>query len=542
MLAALVAAMMPAGFAVGAAGAERPRLVLWITVDQLRADLLERTLDRFDPGGFRLLADQGLVYTDACFRHASTATGVGHAVLFTGGNAMQHGIVGNEWFDRRLGRMVYCVQDERYPLVGGQAPSPQGRSPAYLSCTTIGDELILASAGRARVLAVSGKDRAAVIPAGRLGRAWWFDVRQGRFVTSTWYTDGYPEPVRHFHASGAADRWRGQSWTLLHPQDRYVFFARDDRPCEKPPGTLGRTFPHPLGQDPAACAAALPYTPFMDQLTAEFAVELAAAEGLGDDDVPDLLSVSFSATDYVQHAFGPDSLEAEDNLFRLDRTLAGLLDRLLGRVGPDRVLLILSADHGSTESPDCRGLSRGQEPTDPGRLASTLNDALRARLGLKEGKPLAAFSPPNLYLDGTLVASAGVSPGEAERMLAEEAMRLPQVPLAVTASDLRLGRLPDDPVARRLAAAWHPQRSGDVLILTVPADEGEAGTHGSPHVHDTHVPILIAGPGIPAGRVHRPVCPGDLAPTVATILRVARPSGSTGTLLVEALETAARHP
>ena len=540
--AGLVAATMLTGSPVGAAGAERPRLVLWITVDQLRADLLERTLDRFDPGGFRLLADRGLVYTDACFRHANTATGVGHAVLFTGGGAMQHGIAGNEWFDRRLGRMVYCVQDERYPLVGGQAPSSQGRSPAQLTCTTIGDELILASAGRARVLAVSGKDRAAVIPAGRLGRAWWFDAEQGRFVTSTWYTDGDPEPVRRFHASGVADRWRGQHWTLLYPQERYVFSARDDRPCEKPPGALGRTFPHALGQDPAACAAALPYTPFMDQLTAEFALELAAAEGLGDDEVPDLLSVSFSATDYLQHAFGPDSLEAEDNLFRLDRTLAGLLDRLLGRVGPDRVLLILSADHGSTESPDCRGLSRGREQPPSGRLSSTLNDALRARLRLKEGNPLAACCPPNLYLDAALVAATGVPPAEAERMLADEAMRLPQVLLAVTASDLRQGRLPDDPVARRLAAAWHPQRSGDVLILTVPEDEGGAGTHGSPHVHDTHVPILIAGPGIPAGRVHRPVSPQDIAPTVAAILRVARPSGSTGTLLAEALEAAAGHP
>ncbi len=540
--AGLMAVTVLAGLAVHAAGAERPRLVLWITVDQLRADLLERSLDRLEPGGLRLPAERGLTYTDARFDHANTATGVGHAVLFTGGNAMQHGIAGNEWFDRRLGRMVYCVQDERFPLIGGQPPAPDGRSPAHLTSTTVGDELILATAGRARVLAVSGKDRAAIIPAGRLGKAWWFDEGPGRFVTSAWYAERYPDWAEQAGRSGAPDRWLGQAWTLLHPQEYYIFADRDDRACEKPPGGLGRTFPHPLPADAAQYHAVLPYTPFMDELTADFAAELAAREGLGDDDTPDLLSVSFSATDYVQHAFGPNSLEAEDNLVRLDRTLARLLDRVFARVGPDRVLLILSADHGSSENPDCAGLLRGAEQSDAGRPDSVLNENLRARLRLKEGKPLAAWSPPNLYLDEALIASAGAAPGEAERILAEEAMKLPQVLLAVTATDLRRGNLPDDPVARRLAAAYHPQRSGHVLILTAPPAGGGAGTHGSPHLHDAHVPILIAGPGIPAGRVHRPVSPRDIAPTVAAILRVARPSGCTGTLLAEALETAAKHP
>lgn len=525
-----------------AAGDTAPRLVLLITIDQLRGDMPWRFRQRFGPDGFAYLMDRGTAYTDAHYQHATTFTAVGHATLVTGGNAAQHGLAGNDWLDTGTGKRVYCVEDDRHTLIGKTPRPHQGTSPRNLTSTTIGDELVLASGGRSRVFSVSIKDRGAILPGGHLGKAFWYDAASGRFVTSTYYYDEYPSWVGDWNAAGHADRYRDRAWTLLHARDSYVYGGQDDRPWERSYKSLGRTFPHPLGNPrPKDYYAGLRFTPMGDELTLAFVKELMAREGLGRGEATDLLAVSFSATDYLGHAFGPNSLEYEDNLLRLDATLAELFRYVDRQVGLDHTLIVLSSDHGIDEIPEYKialGLAAGRHH--PNRFLAQANAALRARFDTDQDL-VVAFWNPSLYLDVEAVRRLGLDLSAVEHALAAEMVRLPGFALAFTRSDLLAGEVTDTPVNRRVQAAFHPTRSGHVLVVQAPfwylypAPEKFSAMHGSPYPYDTYVPILIAGPGVPHRTVDRAVAPRDIAPTVAVYLGIKPPSGSVGAPLAEVL-------
>ncbi|MFM8336391.1 MAG: alkaline phosphatase family protein [Opitutaceae bacterium] len=340
--------------------AETPRLVLQITVDQLRGDMLPRHRDRFGPGGFRRLLDQGIVFTGAHHAAANTLTASGHAVLVTGAATAAHGIVANDWHDPASGRSVYCVEDERFPLVGGPG---RGRSPHRLTSSTLGDEIVAGSGGRARAFAVAAKDRAAIIPAGRSGRALWLSDATGGFVSSTfYYQDGLPAWVEEWNARRVFTRYRDAVWRPLRPGNTTAAEADPANLHARFPGELRRVFPHPLtARSHAVLLASLAYTPFSDELVADFAATLLEREGLGHADFPDYLSVSLSATDYIGHAWGPESAEYVDNLARLDATLTRLFEAADRAVGAGRWLVVLSADHGWTTSRN-RALPRAGPP------------------------------------------------------------------------------------------------------------------------------------------------------------------------------------
>jgi hypothetical protein len=330
----------PAGAVPPRAGGESPkppRLILQITVDQLRGDLPGRTFDQFGKGGFRWLYEHGTVYSDAHHRHANTETIVGHTTLATGADPAIHGMIGNVWFDRAAERLVYNIEDpaERLLTVGAdvdrateidptqRAARSEGRSPRAIAVSTFSDELAAHTAGRAKVFGVSVKDRGAVSMAGHAGTAYWFSKATGEFVTSTYYADSYPRWVVEWNERRLPFRHGDTSWTLLHDRSAYLFGDADDQPWETDLAGYGRTFPHPFGPaDGRYFTTLLTVSPVGDELTLDFAKALIANDELGQDDVPDYLGVSFSSTDYVVHLFGPSSLEAEDNLLRLDRTLA----------------------------------------------------------------------------------------------------------------------------------------------------------------------------------------------------------------------------
>ncbi len=482
-----------------------PRLILQITVDQLRADLPLRLRARLGPDGFARFLDQGVVYDNAHYAHAITETAVGHATLFTGALPKDHGIVGNEWFDLEKREPEYAVDDDSAPLVGSEGT---GKSPRKLLVPTLGDALLAASGGKALVRAVSEKDRGAIMPAGQGGIAYWLDDRAGGFITSRYYLASLPDWVSNL----TVDRYRKLPMSFTPKSDSTKDFTR-----------------------------ALKHTSYSDELVLEFVRALLAHEPLGRDDVPDLLSVSFSATDYVGHAFGPESKQAEENLLRLDQTLANLLKLFDPQIGNGQVVVVLSADHGIAESP-AWFLERGEDAgrIDPDKLVANLNVALRKRLALDMDLVL-DFVNPSLWLDEAAIAKHGLKLEVVEHALAELALKQPGLMAAYTRSDVLAGHVSSNELERRVTASVHPTRSGHVYLVPKPhwllaTDIHDLfAMHGTPHAYDTHVPIYVLGSKRPPIHVQRAVDPRDIVPTLARLLGIDPPSGCTGQALREAL-------
>jgi predicted AlkP superfamily pyrophosphatase or phosphodiesterase len=524
-------------------------LVLQITVDQLRGDAVTRFADRFVEGGFNLLLS-GTHYTNAHYPHANTETAPGHASLATGANPSRHGIVANDWIDQTTGEFVYNTEDERHHILGAEPRAHQGVSPRNLLSSTIGDEIVIHNGERSRAFSVSAKDRGAILPGGHRGKAFWYSKRDGRFVTSTYYYDEYPDWMEAWNAKRLADELKGKSWELTG--ERADYLARvDDRPYELAFDALGRTFPHPLGDGSSKLFYVVLYvSPMADTLSLDFVKTLIEAEEVGQKGHTDYLQVSFSAPDICGHLYGQASLEYEDAVLRTDRLLADLFAHVDSTVGLDRTLIVLSADHGGTEAPEylaATGREVGRFPLDIFRRQNPLAGALQERFGRDD--LIGGHSHPYLYLNLAAIAEAGLDQGEVERFVAAEAIKLPGIHYALTRSDLLEGRYADAPLQRQIRNSFHPARSGHVHLvqeqgwLLHSTQEAEklglkgdlAAIHGSPWTYDTYVPILVAGPGVPYQKVHRRVSPYDIAPTIAAYLGVKPPTGSVGEPLVEVL-------
>jgi predicted AlkP superfamily pyrophosphatase or phosphodiesterase len=549
----LVAAVPP----VVAAESAPPKLVLQITVDALRGDLPTRFAHVLGEGGLRYLMDKGVHYTNAHYQHANTETIVGHASLATGSVPAAHGMVGNVWFDREQDRLTYNIEDADYHLLTEgadvdkkteidptqRAAKVDGRSPASLLASTFGDELAVHFGGRSKIFGVSVKDRGAVSMAGHAGKAFWFSKSTGQFVTSTYYYDAYPRWVSDWNAKQLARSYAGKSWQLTHPVTAYQYGQADDRDYETDFPGFGRRFPHPYGAaGDKYLTTRLTLGPAGDELTLDFARTLLDNEQLGQDEIPDYLAVSFSSTDYVGHIFGASSLEAEDNIGRLDRTIADLLAHVDNKVGLEHTLIVLSADHGQPEIPGHlheMGI-KDAHYFDTKRLdKAPAIAALKKRFGI--GKALIkAYFQPYVYLDADLIRARGLDQAVVEQAVAAELEKFKGVAMAVSSSALRSAGLPDTLLMRSILRNFHPKRSGDIYLVFQPnvfINDFDglvvASTHGSPWRYDTYVPVIFAGAGLQPRTVNRPVTPYDIAPTLSNFLGVKPPSAAVGTPLAE---------
>jgi predicted AlkP superfamily pyrophosphatase or phosphodiesterase len=535
-----------------------PRLILQITVDQLRADMPHRYYSRLGEGGFRYLYEKGIVYEDAHHPHANTETIVGHTTLATGAYPSAHGMVGNVWLDRDSGELIYNIEDSRYRILSADAGVDQeteidptqrvarseGRSPAAILVSTFSDELALSFGGKSKIFGVSVKDRGAVSMAGHAGKAFWFSKKTGEFVTSSFYYTEYPDWVSIWNEKRHAFQYENRSWELSRDKSSYRFGGADDKPWETDFPGYGRTFPHPYGSSESPYfLTLLTLSPAGDELTLDFAKTLTKAEDLGHDEVPDYLAVSFSSTDYVGHLFGPSSLESEDNLLRLDRTLAQLFQFVDQRIGLDKTLIVLSADHGAPEVPGyLNELGIEADYFDPSTADELPGiEVLKGRLGV-ETKLVANYSHPYVYLDHEAGRTQGLNPDEVEVAIAEELEKVKGIALALPSSKIRNGNIPDLPVMKSVLRNFNPRRSGDIYVVFEPhwfINDFDglvvASSHGSPWRYDTFVPVVFAGFRIPARRVYRRVHTVDVAPTLSAILKVKPPSGSAGSILAEVL-------
>jgi hypothetical protein len=565
-LIATVALTLCSALPLSAQEQNKPRLVLQITVDQLRGDLPHRYYSEFGEGGFRYLYERGVVYEAAFHRHANTETIVGHTTLATGADPGIHGMVGNVWLDRETGKLIYNIQDSRYPLLTKGAgvdkeaeidptqrlATSEGRSPAPILVSTFSDELALSNAGKSKIFGVSVKDRGAVPMAGHAGKAFWFSKKTGEFVTSTYYYKDYPQWAKDWNAKRSAHSYSGKSWELLHDRSTYLFGGRDNMSYETDLAGYGRIFPHSFGKsDSKYFTTLLTVSPVGDELTLSFAEALIDGEKMGQSGNTDYLSISFSSTDYVGHVFGPSSLESEDNLLRLDRTLAELLKFVDQKVGLANTVIVLSADHGAAEIPGyLNEFGINAQYFKPAALdPKTLEklpaiEAIKKKFGIDK-ELIQSFFQPYVYLNHEVMREKGLNRAELERAVADELEKLDGVWLALPSSAFAEGSRPDLPLDRAILYNYNSKRSGDIYLVFNPAwfindFDGltVASVHGSPWRYDAFVPVIFVRREAAPQQVFREIATVDVAPTLSAILGIAYPSGSVGTPLVEVLPSA----
>ena len=484
------------------AAPKKPKLVVAIVVDQFRYDYLTRYRSDYH-GGFDLLLTKGAVFTNARYQHFPTVTAVGHSILLSGAMPAFSGIIGNAWYDREAGTQVTSVSDPRTSLVGGA--EGVGSSPRRMLVDTVGDELKMADNSQSRVIGISLKDRAAILPAGHMANAaYWFDSKSGNFVSSTYYFAEMPAWVREANAAHAADKYAGQTW-------------------------LGHQMPQP-----SQLYNSIEATPYGNDLVEAFAERALAAEQLGQRGVTDLLAVSFSSNDYVGHAYGPDSPEAHAISVATDKLLGKFFGALDRAVGLNNVLVVLTADHGVAPVPEvnaARHMPGGRMPDSI--VKKTVQEALDAKYGKFDW--ITADEETVVYLNRELIAARKLDLAEVELTAAEALRKVPHVFRVYMGVQLTGGQALEDSVGRMAMNGYFPRRGADLEVLTDPYwIIGSAGTtHGLPFGYDTHVPVIFLGPGIRAGEYDNTITPNDIAPTLATILRVETPSSSVGRVLAE---------
>lgn len=540
-------------FSVPAIAEQPPQLVLQITVDGLRADLLSRYQKNFAKAGFNYLLKNGTVYGSAHYGHANTETIVGHSTLATGAHPSTHGMTGNVWFDAKTGELAYNIEDAAAPLLPTREDAPKGeqvdpsqklarsdgRSPRALLVQTFSDALTVHTVGKAKVFGVSGKDRSAVAMAGHTGKAFWMSVDTGDFVTSQYYYDEYPQWAKDWNAQRKSEQYGEQQWQLLLDQSRYVLGEQDDRPYEADLRGYGRTFPHTYAKaGNKLFNTQILVSPIGDQLLMDFAKTIIANENLGQDAVTDYLSISFSGVDAVNHFFGPSSLENEDVVLQLDRTLEALFAYINKAVGLKNTLIVLSADHGMAEMPEYMtelGYDVGR--IKPDEITTIANTVGQQKFGIDGVATF--FFRPYLYLDEQKITAAGKSVPLVEQAIALSLANHPGINVAVSRSGL--SRLEKTTVLQQIKNNTHPQRSGHIYVVQQPYwfmfESGPiAAMHGSPWQYDTHVPLIFTGKGIASQWVERAVGIVDVAPTLARLLSITPPAAAQGEALEEVFD------
>lgn len=523
------------------AAAGRPRLVVVVSVDQMRADYLTRFGSLYK-AGLKELNETGAVFTNARYRHANCETGPGHSVILSGRNAHHSGIIANAWYDAALGRAVNVVDDPTVLPVGG---SGRGASPANFIGFTLGDMLKKADPAT-RVVGVALKDRAAILMAGpRADAAYWFESAEGRFITSSYYMKSAPAWLDAFNARRLPDTYGAKPWTrLLGDESVYRRYAGEDHVATE--ADLKDTiFPHTITAPPGTAAFndRLRRTPFADELTFDAALAAISGHDLGTDDATDILAIGFSASDYVGHAFGPDSHEIMDQMLRLDLLLGRLLEALRARVGADRFILVLTSDHSVmplAETLQKQGVKAGR--VKPADLQTAAMAALERRFPGKKDL-VASYMAPDFYLNLEALERQGLRREDVERTLSDALLASGAVEKVYTASSFAGDPPPSsvDPYFDAVKRSYFASRSPHVIgrlkeYLYLTSSPGGTG-HGSSYEYDRHVPVVFIGANVKAGTYVAEAAPEDIAPTLGLLLGIDYPLQDARRRLTEMIQT-----
>jgi predicted AlkP superfamily pyrophosphatase or phosphodiesterase len=510
-----------------------PRLVVLIVIDGLPQWQVVDYREQLAPDGFRRFLDRGTWFSNANYGYAFTVTAAGHATMLSGAYPHRSGIIGNEWRDPKSGQTVYCTGDTAYTYIGHKTAALDGTSPRNMLVETLGDVMKRQSGGKARVIGISGKDRGAILPAGHTGTAYMYMAQTGQFASTTYYMKEHPAWVSAFNAAKPADKFFGATWSPLLPEAAYAKSVPDNSPWFNKGGKLPKKIGE--GQDipgPLFYGELMP-TPFGDELTLAFARAAVEGESLGADEVTDILSVSLSSHDYVNHAWGAESRMSHDHALQLDRHLATFFGWLDERVGKDNYVVVLSADHGFMPVPEySKTLGRDAGRQNTRETTARLNASLAPKFGA--GEWATGFSAYGIVLNNKLIAEKKVDGVALQEEMRRLLLQEPGISAALLRPELENGTGPAGQPYDRLRKTWYRERSPDIQLASKPywmleSSRSSATTHGSAWEYDTHVPILFYGPRwVRAARVDEPAEVADIAPTLAAIVGVPAPAQSEG--------------
>lgn len=518
---------------------ERPKLVVGLVVDQMRWDYLYRFYNKYGNDGFKRLLNTGYSLNNVHIPYVPTVTALGHTCIYTGSVPAIHGIAGNDWTDKETGQNVYCTTDESVKPVGTTNAKVGSHSPKNLWSTTVTDELRLATNFQGKVIGVSLKDRASILPAGHTPNgAFWFDDSTGDFITSSWYMNDLPQWVKTFNSQDLPDKLVANGWNTLLPIEQYTESSPDNSSWE---GLLGSaktpTFPYSnLAADYQAKKDNIRYTPFGNTLTLKLAEAAIEGEKLGGDDVVDMLAINLASTDYAGHKFGPNSIEVEDVYLRLDKDLAQFFSYLDSKVGKGQYTVFLSADHGGAHSV---GFLQEHKIT-TGFFGDGMDKNVNLKLKEKFGvdKLINAVDNYQIYFDRKLLKENNIKLEDVVDFTVKEIESDPSDLYAVPVNKVSEASIPE-PIKQRIINGINRQRSGDIQLIShdsmLPPYSKTGTTHSVWNSYDSHIPLIFMGWGIQHGESNKAYFMTDIAPTVSSLLKIQFPSGNVGNPITEVI-------
>ncbi len=512
----------------------KPKLVVGLVIDQMRWDFLYRYNDLYTANGFKRLLKDGYSCENVLIPYMPTYTAPGHTCVYTGSVPSIHGIIGNNWFDKTTGTGVYCTEDDAVETLGSNTIAGK-MSPKNLWTTTITDELRIATNFKSKVIGIALKDRGAILPTGHAANAaYWYDGEEGKWISSTYYMKELPVWVNDFNANDFPEKYMSKSWNLDTTKSLYTQSSEDNMPFEgNIMGEIGVVFPHQLGSIKNSRYEAFKTTPFANTYTFDFAKAVVKNEQLGNNSVPDFLTVSISSTDYIGHTFGPNSMEIEDTYLKLDKDIADFLQFLDKAVGKDNYLFFLTADHGVAHVPAF--LNQHAIPAglgDDAGLLTKMNRLITDKFGVKNA--VTTIMNYQLYL-------GDFSPDKRKDItsfLIAELKKEPTIVNAVELEKISDATLPE-PQKKMMINGYAPSRSGDIQFVFKPgyfAGASKGTTHGLWNPYDAHIPLLFYGWNVKQGKTNREIYMTDIAATIAAMLQIQMPSGCVGQVISEVIK------
>lgn len=534
-----------------------PRLVVVLTFDQLRQDMLMRYSHQYVPahstngevGGFRWLMENGAMLVNTHYNHVPLHTGPGHATILTGAAPRKSGIVSNSWLTS-AGLSINCVGDPDVKTVGSgdNRLSKGSASPRNLLAATVGDELKLANNNQSKVIGMAIKDRGAILPTGHnADAAVWFDAKQGKWITSTWYTSTtLPSFAQHANDSRLNDRWVNEKWELLMPEEAYKISMPLEHPGVSGARGMGLGFPKALAENGKADSdyyGRLTISPYGNEMVFELGKLAVEHEDLGQDLYPDILAMSFSSTDAIGHAWGPHSREIQDVYVRADRQLSNFLNYLNGAVpgGLDNVLVIVTGDHGSAGIPEWLQANRQKSVRVMyDDIIKTAESALAEAFPDKQTTGVVLFNEPYIRFRKPVMIKRGINMEKAAKVIAAKMPELNGITAAYTRQQIETGQLPLTREAVAVTNGFNPERSGEVALISEQYAFNTrfqtGSTHGALYNYDTNVPLIFAGNTINPGVYTERADVRDIAPTLSFLLGIMAPASSDGSILTQILK------
>ena len=500
---------------------QKPKLVVGIVVDQMRYDYIYRFWDDFGNDGFKRLINEGHFFRNAQFGYVPTYTGPGHASIYTGTTPSVHGIIANDWYDKNSEEYIYCAGDGDMHTVcdcdqkNTDVVSTDGKmSPHHMLTTTFSDELKLFN-NESKVYGISLKDRGAILPAGHSANGAFWLSSDGKWITSSFYMDQLPDYIKTINDNNPSETYLKGEWAVK-----------------------GK-FSHSLDALLLTGAKSIKKTPFGNSILKDLAIDIINEEELGKGDQTDVITVSFSSTDYIGHQYGPHAAEIKDTYTRLDNDIADILNNLDKEIGVENVVLFITADHGVVSEPQElleRNIPAGY--FDGSVMKTELSTHLIANYG--EGEWIKNYSNNQLFLNQKLISERNIDLQEIERKCANFFLKYEWVKNTYTATQINENEY-NNSFHSLIQRGYNQKRSGDVIVSLQTGWlssywENGGTTHGSSYSYDTHVPLIFWGGKIPQGQTDRKVNIRDIAPTISTILGTAYPNGCTGNPLPEVTE------